>query len=282
MKAKPNTDPNRFYVYGHYNLDGNLFYIGKGCARRAWSKSERSLKWDEVANKGYSVKLLHENLTEDKALELEVELINSEKKVNPFLLNKRSTNNRIELDYETINLLFYYDESSPSCLRRKIDIINSIGKVSRHKDTQVGWYTDKGYCTEIKGQSIQVHRLVYLLHNGEINSRLQIDHINGDPLDNRIDNLREVTASVNTKNRVIRNKTESSFIHFKESTRKGIDCSAYYIKFDLKGKRVTFYFYVKDYESKEQAFVACKEYKESIRDVLLLTGIPERVIDYGT
>lgn len=26
------------YVYGHYDNQGNVFYIGKGTAERAWSK----------------------------------------------------------------------------------------------------------------------------------------------------------------------------------------------------------------------------------------------------
>lgn len=180
-----------------------------------------------------------------------------------------------------LNTLFYYDESSLSCLRRKIDVVNSLGRVSRYKDGEVGWKAPKGWYTEVDGVNLAVHRIVYLLHNGSINLNLPIDHINGNCWDNRLGNLRQVTHSVNVKNRVVRNKTEASFIHFKESIRKGVDMSSYFLKFDLKGKRVVVNFPISDYESKEAAFDACKAYKESIRDVLLLLGIPERVIDYG-
>lgn len=101
MKAKPNIDEDRFYVYGHFTEDTNeLFYIGKGCARRAWIKADRSLKWQEIAAKGYTVKILHDGLTEEASLVLETELITSEKESNPKLVNKRAFMNKIELDYE--------------------------------------------------------------------------------------------------------------------------------------------------------------------------------------
>lgn len=283
MKAKPNTDEDRFYVYGHFTEDTNeLFYIGKGCAKRAWSKVGRPQRWQDIATKGYTVKLLHEKLTESESLVLETALITSERESNPLLVNKRAFMNKIELNYEMLNDLFYYDESSPSFLRRKIDVISSSGRVARYKDGEVGWKAPKGWYTEVDGVSFAIHRIVYLLHTGSIDLNLPIDHINGNCWDNRIENLRQVTNSVNGKNRIIRNKTEASFIHFKESKRHGIERDSYFIKFDLKGKRVTVNFTVSEYGSKEAAFEACKEYKESIRDVLLLIGIPERVIDYGS
>lgn len=31
------TNPRRFYVYAHEDKSGNIFYVGKGTGRRAWS-----------------------------------------------------------------------------------------------------------------------------------------------------------------------------------------------------------------------------------------------------
>jgi hypothetical protein len=69
-----------FYVYGHYRADtGEIFYIGKGHGKRAWVRKGtdgRSDWWHRIVNKhGYTVKLLHEQLTEDNALQKERELI---------------------------------------------------------------------------------------------------------------------------------------------------------------------------------------------------------------
>lgn len=50
-----------------------------------------------------------------------------------------------------------------------------------------------------------IHRLVWLMFNGEL-SKLEIDHINGDSKDNRIENLREVTKELNLHNRQVTHK----------------------------------------------------------------------------
>jgi len=46
------------------------------------------------------------------------------------------------------------------------------------------------------------HRIVYLLHNPDMNQSLLIDHINGITTDNRIENLRLVTNQHNHFNRL--------------------------------------------------------------------------------
>lgn len=46
-----------------------------------------------------------------------------------------------------------------------------------------------------------VHRLVYFMFHRKDPGQYVIDHINGDPADNRIKNLRRCRASTNAKNR---------------------------------------------------------------------------------
>ena len=56
------------------------------------------------------------------------------------------------------------------------------------------------------GKSHKAHRLIFMLHNGFMPQ--EIDHINGDRADNRIENLRAVTRSENQCNRgVLANNT---------------------------------------------------------------------------
>jgi HNH endonuclease len=53
----------------------------------------------------------------------------------------------------------------------------------------------------------RTHRLVWAYHNGP--TPHQIDHINGDAFDNRIENLRECTLSQNQYNRKIAKQNKS-------------------------------------------------------------------------
>lgn len=65
-----------FYVYSHRALvprkSGDVFYIGKGRAKRAWSKKGRSDYWRRIVAKyGYSVDILVDGLSEQAAFDLE-------------------------------------------------------------------------------------------------------------------------------------------------------------------------------------------------------------------
>lgn len=69
------------YVYGHYKADTDeLFYIGKGTGKRAWSNGNRNTYWHNVVNKhGYTVRILENGLTDEDAFSKEIELINEHK-----------------------------------------------------------------------------------------------------------------------------------------------------------------------------------------------------------
>lgn len=69
-----------YYVYAHYRPNDEIpFNIGKGKARRAWSKDRQNRWWHNIVNKynGFDVCLLHENLKEYDALRLEAMYINA-------------------------------------------------------------------------------------------------------------------------------------------------------------------------------------------------------------
>lgn len=79
VRPIPNqTKPSGFYVYGHYDLNGSLFYVGKGVSKRAWSKDRHPL-WKRYVNHHlvgkYEVRIIADNLKSEEAEELEAELM---------------------------------------------------------------------------------------------------------------------------------------------------------------------------------------------------------------
>jgi hypothetical protein len=109
-----------------------------------------------------------------------------------------------EIDWKEV---FYYDVTSPSCLRWACNIENKgtfgntivyvkvIGdKAGTLNKGQNRWkvkYQQKLY---------MVHRIIYELFYGPIPEGLVVDHIDGDASNNHITNLRAVTPSINCRN----------------------------------------------------------------------------------
>lgn len=76
---------------------------------------------------------------------------------------------------------------------------------------QCGWRRPDGYlCITINYKCYLAHRLAWFLVYGEWPLH-EVDHINGDPSDNRICNLRLATHSQNLKNQKIRKNNTSGY-----------------------------------------------------------------------
>lgn len=68
----------KYYVYQHKRLkDGSIFYIGKGKNGRFNSYEGRNLHWMNIVKKdgGFTAEIIKDNLTNEEACSLEVNLI---------------------------------------------------------------------------------------------------------------------------------------------------------------------------------------------------------------
>jgi hypothetical protein len=76
---------------------------------------------------------------------------------------------------------------------------------TQFESRRVGSYDSKGYeKVQIDGKKYLVHRVLWCVTNfiEPCDLKDEIDHKNGDPSDNRIENLRVVSKKVNRKNRI--------------------------------------------------------------------------------
>jgi hypothetical protein len=79
---------------------------------------------------------------------------------------------------------------------------NCIGKKKIEKIKKAGSMHPTGYIQVHWNKKLwQLHRIVWVWHGNTLIKGLEIDHINRIKTDNRIENLKQVTRSINNANR---------------------------------------------------------------------------------
>lgn len=118
------------------------------------------------------------------------------------------TDMKKKIDYSKFELEKYFElnENSPSgivwkCPRIYSGVLNydRVGKLAGmiktfNKGRQSYW------CISFKGKSLFIHKIVWFLINKNISVDKDIDHIDGNSLNNNPDNLREVLPIINRRN----------------------------------------------------------------------------------
>lgn len=148
---------------------------------------------------------------------------------------------------------FYYDETSPSCLRWK-----SISSTRIKVGDTAGCKDHRGYwVVKCAGKRYYVHRVIFHVLHMDFPEGVCVDHINGDKGNNKISNMRLVTQRVNSQNKTIAtdNKTGVTGVTLQEWKGR---LYFYASAFDITGKRYRKSFRI-DILGKEKAFkLACE------------------------
>lgn len=100
-----------------------------------------------------------------------------------------------------LNDIFKYEKESFSF------IVNQTNRGTRAREGQPsGGLDSKGYLSvKVNGKLMKVHRIVWMLHFGEIPDGQEIDHIDRNKYNNDITNLRLADRYTNNQNRSSKN-----------------------------------------------------------------------------
>jgi hypothetical protein len=143
-----------------------------------------------------------------------------------------------EIDPVKLHELFDYKEG------------NLVWKCKNTKGKIAGSLKPHGYTiVEIDGKPIMAHWIVWIMHNGSFDG--QIDHIDGNRSNNKIENLRVVTQAQNQWNRKIsaNNTIGVKGIRLRKDTNK------YEARITVCGKRIV----LGSYKDLELAELVAKE-----------------------
>lgn len=198
-------EDRRFCVYVHIReSDNSVFYIGHGTHHRAKSTSGKSKgrtkDYDKfVEGSKVRYKIIEDDLTKKEAESIEQEVMDLLFEMKVPIVNKIKNISKCEnLFAEDVSFVAYCPDtpgnlvwnedrvSGPKAHRyikaRKGDRAASLNKSS-------GYYTFQNY---------GAHRVVYALVHGLCPHDKQVNHIDGNKTNNKIDNLELVTPSENT------------------------------------------------------------------------------------
>lgn len=133
---------------------------------------------------------------------------------------------------------------------------NLVRKQQYNRHEHVGWKNSSGYIQfEFHKKNYMLHRIIYEMHYGKIPENFQIDHIDGNPLNNKIENLRICTQTQNRQNaKLSKNNTTGYRGVVKTPNNK------YQARLTLEGKKL----YLGLFNTPEEAFNCVETHRKAL------------------
>lgn len=100
---------------------------------------------------------------------------------------------------QRLHELFEYRDDGNLIRKIRIGRRVKVGDIAGHLQKSRGYFV-----VGIDKNEYGLHRMIFLYHHGYLTDGLQVDHIDGDKINNRIENLRESTTAQNSYNSKLR------------------------------------------------------------------------------
>lgn len=148
-------------------------------------------------------------------------------------------NKKILPPLEVLNKYFAYDADT-GILYRKFK--NKLRETKANKKTGYLWVS-------VGSEKYAGHRIAWkIYHKSDVPNFMEIDHINGDPSDNRISNLRLVNPNDNMMNKRKYSSNSSGIV----GVAKRSDCNLWRAQINVSGKAIK----LGSFKTKEEAIEA--------------------------
>jgi hypothetical protein len=155
--------------------------------------------------------------------------------------------------YSELSQYFYISETSESNLRWAIDRFNCSNTLKAQKDSKAGTFSGAtGWSVPFKGRYVKVHRVVWVLHNKTdlTDIDLVINHIDGNPSNNKIENLELCTQRVNVLKKTKHPRNTTGYVGVRLDDKRGR--LGYIAKIiDKNGKEIKKHFSIRKLENWE-------------------------------
>ena len=253
-------DEPRFCVYVHKDSEGIIRYIGEGTLERAkmFNRPREKLYSNFFTEgKNATLEIVKDGLTKSEAEELEFTL--RELNLATIVNDPHATKRVKPIDIGLVSSVVKYDESSRTFL-------TWIGKPSPKSTLRIGepagyFHRSSGYhYISISSNRYAIHRIVWTLNNGDIQSGMVIDHIDNNKSNNSISNLRICTYNDNTRNSNKKLKSNSGFKFIHKTDRR------YSVSWKEGGptKRYFKRFAISRYETEKHALEAALAFRQQL------------------